>query len=71
MLPTETHKIILYERAHYRTSVCLDDFIGAAVKNTSRTLLERIFKSDLHGIHIIYPPSGSNRRYRREGTDII
>ncbi len=32
------------------------DFIGAAVENSSGTLLGRITKAALHGIHAIFPP---------------
>jgi hypothetical protein len=36
--------------------VYVDDYIGAAVENASGTLLGRIARSALHGIHSIFPP---------------
>jgi hypothetical protein len=36
--------------------VYVDDYIGAAVENASGTLLGRISRSALHGIHSIFPP---------------
>jgi hypothetical protein len=37
--------------------VYVDDYIGAAVENSKGTLLGRIARSALHGIHSIFPPT--------------
>jgi hypothetical protein len=37
--------------------VYVDDFIGAAVENKSGTLLGRITRAALHGIHSVFPPT--------------
>ena len=54
---TNTLNISLEERPQYRIYVYLYDFIGAAVKNASVMILDRISKAALHGIQSIFPPS--------------
>jgi hypothetical protein len=36
--------------------VYVDDYIAAAVENAKGTLLSRVARSALHGIHSIFPP---------------
>jgi hypothetical protein len=56
MNPTKKPKRSTKEDSMYSVSVYLDDFIGAAVENASGTLLGRVTKAALHGIHSIFPP---------------
>jgi hypothetical protein len=56
MHPAQPPKRSLQKDFMHTVSVYLDDFIGAPVKNASRTLLYRITKAALHGIHAISPP---------------
>jgi hypothetical protein len=57
MQPTTAPKRSAKEDSMYNVSVYLDDFIGAAVENSSGTLLDRVTKAALHGIHSIFPPA--------------
>jgi hypothetical protein len=59
MNPTKKPKRSTKEDSMYSVSVYLDDFIGAAVENASGTLLGRVTKAALHGIHSIFPPPTS------------
>ncbi len=56
MHPAKPPKRSKKEDSMYSISVYVDDFIGAAVENSSGTLLGRITKAALHGIHAISPP---------------
>jgi hypothetical protein len=56
MHPAAIPKRSKKEDSMYSISVYLDDFIGAAVENVSGTLLDRVTKAALHGIHSIFPP---------------
>ena len=54
MRPTKITKISQEDIPHYSIPIYIDEFIGAAVKNASATLLYRISKAYSHGIHRIY-----------------
>jgi hypothetical protein len=56
MHPAKKPKRSSKEDSMYSVSVYLDDFIGAVVENASGTLLGRVTKAALHGIHSIFPP---------------
>lgn len=60
MHPAAIPKRSKKEDSMYSISVYLDDFIGAAVENVSGTLLDRVTKAALHGIHSIFPPPHSH-----------
>jgi hypothetical protein len=56
MRPTKLPKRSTKEDSMSSISVYLDDFIGAVVENASGTLLGRVTRAALHGIHSIFPP---------------
>jgi hypothetical protein len=56
MHPAKSAKRSRHDSPSHGAYVYLDDFIGAAVENKEGTLLGRITRAALHGIHAIFPP---------------
>jgi hypothetical protein len=56
MHPSKAAKRSKQDSPAHGAYVYLDDFIGAAVENKNGTLLGRITRAALHGIHAIFPP---------------
>jgi hypothetical protein len=56
MHPAKSAKRSKNDSPAHGAYVYLDDFIGAAVENKEGTLLGRITRAALHGIHAIFPP---------------
>ena len=53
--PAKRQRVDMPER--HTTSVFVDDFILSAVQNNTGTLLGRISRAALHGIHSMFPPA--------------
>jgi hypothetical protein len=57
MHPAKSAKRSKSDSPGHGTYVYVDDFIGAAVENKTGTLLGRMTRGILHGIHSVFPPT--------------
>jgi hypothetical protein len=55
MRPTKSAKRSKSDSPGHGTYVYVDDFVGAAVENKTGTLLSRMTRGILHGIHSVFP----------------
>ena len=70
MHPAKSAKRSASDSPAYGIYVYVDNYIGAAVQNKSGTLLGRITRAALHGIHSVFPPPGRHGTHRRQRSHL-